>query len=111
MDFDALAQTMPGINEQNAKRQRAARDIMLQREVGQLPTQVAEQQASQQLAQGMAQQQCEALLQQQHCELEYIALADADTLKPLADFDLQKDMIVLIAARVGGVRLIDNLLI
>jgi len=56
MDFDALAQSMPGVNEQNAKRQRAARDIMLQREVGQLPTQVAEQQASQQLSQGMAQQ-------------------------------------------------------
>jgi pantoate--beta-alanine ligase len=59
----------------------------------------------------LAQQQCEALLQQNHCELEYIALADAETLKPLSDFDHQKDMIVLIAARVGAVRLIDNLLI
>ena len=59
----------------------------------------------------LARQQCEALLQQHHCELEYIALADAETLKPLADFDHQKDMIVLIAARVGAVRLIDNLLI
>ena len=59
----------------------------------------------------LAQKQCEALLQQQHCELEYIALADAETLKPLADFDHQKEMIVLIAARVGAVRLIDNLLI
>jgi len=59
----------------------------------------------------LAQQHCEALLQQNHCKIEYIALADAETLKPLADFDHQKDMIVLIAARVGAVRLIDNLLI
>jgi hypothetical protein len=56
MDFDALAQSMPGVNEQKAKQQKAARDIMLQRAVGGLPTQATEQQASQQLAQGMAQQ-------------------------------------------------------
>lgn len=56
MDFDALAQTVPGINEQTASQQRAARDILLQRQIGALPTQRAEAKASQQLAGAMTQQ-------------------------------------------------------
>jgi len=56
MDFDALAQTVPGINEQAAGQQKAARDILLQRQVGALPTQRAEAKASQQLAGAMTQQ-------------------------------------------------------
>lgn len=56
MDFDALAQTVPGINEQAAGQQKAARDILLQRQIGALPTQRAEAKASQQLAGAMTQQ-------------------------------------------------------
>jgi hypothetical protein len=56
MDFDALAQTVPGINEQAASQQKAARDILLQRQIGALPTQQAEAKASQQLAGAMTQQ-------------------------------------------------------
>ena len=58
-----------------------------------------------------AKQACIALLQQNNCELEYLALADATSLQPLSDFDRQKEMMVVIAARVGAVRLIDNLYI
>lgn len=58
-----------------------------------------------------AKQECIALLQQNNCALEYLALADAASLQPLSDFDTHKDMMVLIAARVGAVRLIDNLFI
>ena len=58
-----------------------------------------------------AKQACIALLQQNNCELEYLALADAASLQPLSDFDRQKEMMVVIAARVGAVRLIDNLYI
>ena len=58
-----------------------------------------------------AKQECIALLQQNNCALEYLALADAASLQPLSDFDMHKDLMVLIAARVGTVRLIDNLFI
>ena len=58
-----------------------------------------------------AKQECIALLQQNNCALEYLALADAASLQPLSDFDMHKDMMILIAARVGAVRLIDNLFI
>jgi pantoate--beta-alanine ligase len=58
-----------------------------------------------------AKQVCIALLHQNNCELEYLALADAASLQPLSDFDTHKDMMAIIAARVGAVRLIDNLFI
>jgi pantoate--beta-alanine ligase len=58
-----------------------------------------------------AKQACIALLHQNNCELEYLALADAASLQPLSDFDTHKDMMAIIAARVGAVRLIDNLFI
>jgi pantoate--beta-alanine ligase len=38
---------------------------------------------------------------------DYVALVDPDTLKPLAELD--RPTLLLLAARVGGVRLIDNL--
>jgi pantoate--beta-alanine ligase len=44
-------------------------------------------------------------------ELEYISLADAATLEPLTDYDNNRQMVTLIAARIGGIRLIDNLLV
>lgn len=42
-------------------------------------------------------------------ETEYILLADANTLELLSDFDPAKKMVVLIASKLEGVRLIDNL--
>ncbi len=42
-------------------------------------------------------------------ETEYILLADANTLELLSDFDPSKKMVVLIASKLEGVRLIDNL--
>jgi pantoate--beta-alanine ligase len=44
-------------------------------------------------------------------EPEYIAIADADSLEPLSEFDPNKKMVALIAAKVGNVRLIDNMII
>ena len=44
-------------------------------------------------------------------EPEYILLAEADSLILLPDFDSSKKMVVLVAAKLEGVRLIDNLLI
>ncbi len=42
-------------------------------------------------------------------QIDYIALADADTLQLLEDYDDTKRMIVLVAAYIGDVRLIDNM--
>jgi pantoate--beta-alanine ligase len=42
-------------------------------------------------------------------DTEYIVLADAETLEFLPDFDQSKKMVVLIATKMEGVRLIDNL--
>ncbi|HOZ52267.1 MAG TPA: pantoate--beta-alanine ligase [Chitinophagaceae bacterium] len=42
-------------------------------------------------------------------ETEYILLSDANTLELLSDFDPAKKMVVLIASKLEGVRLIDNL--
>lgn len=67
MNFDALAQSIPGINEQAAKQQKAARDIMLQREIGSMPAS-ATPGAAPQLAQGMAQQAGTDALQQQQAQ-------------------------------------------
>lgn len=55
--------------------------------------------------------ECEDLLLSKNIEPEYIALADAETLMPLEEYDHAKKMVVLIAARTGNVRLIDNLLL
>ena len=54
---------------------------------------------------------CESQLREVGLEPEYILLAEADTLILLPDFDSSKKMVVLVAARLQGVRLIDNLLI
>lgn len=59
----------------------------------------------------IVQKECLDLLTKKNIEPEYVALADADTLEPLAEYDPEKSMIALIAARVGEVRLIDNLLL
>jgi pantoate--beta-alanine ligase len=56
-------------------------------------------------------QECEALLQHKGFEVEYVALADADTLTLLDAYDSSQRMVALIAARLGSTRLIDNLLL
>lgn len=65
IDFNAIASAMPGMNEEVAGRQKAARDIMLQKQLGALPTQVNEKAASSQLATQAAAQSGQAALEQQ----------------------------------------------
>ena len=55
--------------------------------------------------------ECADLMKAKKIEPEYIAIADADSLKPLSEFDPNKKMVALIAAKVGNVRLIDNMII
>lgn len=40
---------------------------------------------------------------------DYISFADADTLEPVAEWDGKRDLVILVAAFLGEVRLIDNL--
>lgn len=54
------------------------------------------------------QRECWALLEQKGFRPEYVALADADTLVALSEFDPSRKMVVLIAAWLGKIRLIDN---
>ena len=53
--------------------------------------------------------ECNELLTAKGFLPEYIVLADADGLAELSDYDANKKMVALIAARIGGVRLIDNM--
>lgn len=55
--------------------------------------------------------ECEDLLRDKGFEPDYVEIAEAHSLKILDDYDPQKPMVALVAARLGGVRLIDNLLI
>ena len=55
--------------------------------------------------------ECMELLRDKGFEPEYIALADADTLEEIAEYDANRKMVALIAARLGKVRLIDNMLL
>ena len=44
-------------------------------------------------------------------ELEYFEIADAETLQPLKNFDPEKEPVAFIAVKLGGVRLIDNMIL
>ena len=59
----------------------------------------------------IVQKECLDLLNAKGFEPEYVSLADADTLELLADYDRSKTMVALIAAKIGDVRLIDNLVL
>ncbi len=59
----------------------------------------------------VVQKECVDLLAHKGFTPDYVALADAATLEPLADYDPSKKMIALIAAFIGEIRLIDNLLL
>lgn len=60
---------------------------------------------------GVVQKECTELLRQKGFEPEYVELADAETLELLPDYDNDRRMVALIAARLGKVRLIDNMLL
>jgi len=51
----------------------------------------------------------QALLEQAHLQIDYVSIADRETLEPLGSVD--SPAVALIAARVGATRLIDNELI
>jgi pantoate--beta-alanine ligase len=53
--------------------------------------------------------QMTAMLTQAGLQVDYVAIADRETLAPVADVD--RPAVALIAAHVGGTRLIDNELI
>lgn len=55
--------------------------------------------------------QCEDLLKAKGFAVEYVALANAGTLQLLDDYQPGAQMVALIAAKIGEIRLIDNILI
>lgn len=59
----------------------------------------------------LVQKECKDLLEEKGFSPEYISLADANNLELLADFDSNRKMVALIAAKLGNVRLIDNMLL
>lgn len=59
----------------------------------------------------VVQKECLDLLEHKGFRPDYVMLADADTLELLDNYDASRNMIALIAAFIGEVRLIDNLLL
>lgn len=59
----------------------------------------------------VVQKECEDLLRAKGFEPEYVALADGGNLEPLTEFSNSQKMVALIAARLGKVRLIDNMVL
>ena len=57
----------------------------------------------------IVQKECEDLLVDKGFKPEYIALADADTLELLDNYDNNRKTVALIAAWLGDIRLIDNM--
>lgn len=55
------------------------------------------------------QKECNDLLKAKGFEPEYVSIADADTLEIITDYDRSRNVIALIAAKTGGIRLIDNM--
>ena len=55
--------------------------------------------------------ECFDLLKEKGFEPDYVALADARDLALLNEYDADKPMVALIAAKIGNIRLIDNMLI
>jgi pantoate--beta-alanine ligase len=51
------------------------------------------------------------LLQHNFEKIDYIAICNAESLAPITNFDTQTQTVALIAAFIGGVRLIDNLIL
>lgn len=55
--------------------------------------------------------ECVELLNKKGFQTEYVALADAGNLELLTDYKPSKKMVTLIAAKIGEIRLIDNVLL
>lgn len=59
----------------------------------------------------IVQKECVELLADKKVNAEYVSLADADDLTVLENYDPARKMVALIAANVGDIRLIDNMLL
>jgi len=59
----------------------------------------------------IVQKECLDILKDKGFVPEYVTLADADNLTLLDNYDINRPMIALIAAKIGNVRLIDNMLL
>jgi pantoate--beta-alanine ligase len=59
----------------------------------------------------VVQKECIELLKHKGLDPDYVALADADDLTELPNYDTSRKMVALIAVRVGSNRLIDNMLL
>lgn len=55
--------------------------------------------------------ECTDLLLAKNIHPEYVSIAEAETLAPLQEFDANKKMVALIAAKIGEIRLIDNMIL
>ncbi len=60
---------------------------------------------------GIVQKECAELLKAKGFEPEYIELANAANLNLMDNYDQNTPQVALIAARLGGIRLIDNMLV
>lgn len=59
----------------------------------------------------IVQKECTDILTAKGFEPEYVSLADANTLELLNAYDSNRKMVALIAAKIGGIRLIDNMIL
>lgn len=59
----------------------------------------------------IVQKECEDLLRDKGFEPEYVALADSESLEQVDGFDDNRKTVALIAAKLGKIRLIDNMMI
>jgi pantoate--beta-alanine ligase len=59
----------------------------------------------------VVQKECLDILKEKGFEPDYVALADASDLTLLEDYDMNRRMVALIAAKIGDVRLIDNMVV
>lgn len=59
----------------------------------------------------VVQKECFDLLRAKGFEPDYIALSDVDTLEELPQYESDRKMIALIAAKIGDIRLIDNMMV
>lgn len=59
----------------------------------------------------VAQKECLDLLGAKGFAAEYVSIADAESLEPLSHFDGNKKTVALIAAKIGDIRLIDNMML
>ncbi|PSK91913.1 pantoate--beta-alanine ligase [Taibaiella chishuiensis] len=59
----------------------------------------------------IVQKECREILEKKGFRPDYIQLADADTLELLEEYDANRPVVALIAAFIGDIRLIDNLIL